>query len=65
LWFPADTSHLALWDERHPLFEKHGAETRLVETRFGSVPVKIPAQLGNTDVANTVAIGAAYFKGGF
>jgi hypothetical protein len=64
LWFPSDTSGLALWDENHPLFED-GAEMRVVETQFGSVNVKIPARLGKTDLANTVAIGAAYFKGGF
>jgi hypothetical protein len=64
LWFASDTSGLALWDENHSFF-KDGAEIRVVETQFGSVNVKIPARLGNTDLANTVAIGAAYFKGGF
>lgn len=65
LWLPPDTAQFALWDERHPLFEKHGAETRLVETQYGSINVKIPARLGDAELANTIALTAAYFRGGF
>jgi hypothetical protein len=65
LWLSPDTAQFALWDERHPLFEKHGAETRLVETQYGSVNVKIPARLGDAELANTIALTGAYFGGGF